>query len=83
MDHMQKLLGMATLNEKGQVVIPAEARAFVDLHPGDKLLVISGPHKSGLMLMKPKSLEMAAEKLSEHITNLQDVIKQGKDQTDE
>ena len=83
MHHMRHLLGIATLNEKGQVVIPAEARASVDLHPGDKLLVIAGPHQNGLMLIKPSSLENAAKKLNEQLTNMQNVLKQEKDKSNE
>lgn len=79
MDHTRHLLGMATLNEKGQIVIPAEARACVDLHPGDKLLVICGPHQSGLMLIKPGSLEIAAKKLNEKLTGMQNILKQEKE----
>ena len=84
MHHMPQLLGMATLNEKGQIVIPAEARTLIDLHTGDKLLVIYGPHnKGGLMLVKPSSLEMVAKKLNEHLANMQNVLKQHKDKTNE
>lgn len=80
---MPQLLGIATLNEKGQVVIPAEARNVVDLHPGDKLLVVTAGHSNGLMLIKPSAFEMAAEKINKQITNMQEVIKQAKDKIDE
>jgi AbrB family looped-hinge helix DNA binding protein len=76
MNHLPELLGMATLNEKGQVVIPAKVRSFFDLKPGDKLLIISDMHKSGLMLIKSSSLAAVAKKLDAQIANLQSILKQ-------
>jgi len=83
MPHMPQLLGIATLNEKGQLVIPVEARTLLNLHSGEKLLVVSGGHANSLMLIKPSSLEMAAEKINKHMSSLQDVIKQAKEKMDE
>lgn len=38
--------GSVTVGERGQVVIPAEARAEMGIKPGDKLLVMRDPfHK--------------------------------------
>lgn len=83
MHHMPQLLGIATLNEKGQLVIPVEARNLMELHTGDKLLVVSGPHNNGLMLIKPSSFEMAAEQINKQVANMQDVIKKAKEKIDE
>ncbi|MCX6344756.1 MAG: AbrB/MazE/SpoVT family DNA-binding domain-containing protein [Armatimonadetes bacterium] len=44
--------GAATVGERGQVVIPAEARKKFGIQPGDKLLVIGHPAGSGIMLCK-------------------------------
>jgi len=44
--------GTATVGERGQVVIPAEARKRFDINPGDKVLVMGHPTSSGLMLCK-------------------------------
>ena len=38
--------GSATVGERGQVVIPADARQELDIKPGDKLLIFSGMHGS-------------------------------------
>ena len=35
--------GSVTVGERGQIVIPAEARAAMDIKPGDKLLVMREP----------------------------------------
>jgi AbrB family looped-hinge helix DNA binding protein len=42
--------GSVTLGERGQVVIPAEARKRHGLQAGDKLLVLRHPHVRGLVL---------------------------------
>ena len=42
--------GAVTLGERGQVVIPAEARKNHNLRPGDKLLVFRHPHLRGVVL---------------------------------
>ncbi len=44
--------GTATVGERGQIVIPAEARKRFDIHPGDKVLVMGHPSASGVMLCK-------------------------------
>lgn len=36
------LYGTATVGEKGQVVIPAEAREEMSIKSGDKLMVVNG-----------------------------------------
>jgi AbrB family looped-hinge helix DNA binding protein len=44
--------GAVTVGERGQVVIPAEARKLLHLEPGDKLLVFRHPHAPGLALAR-------------------------------
>jgi AbrB family looped-hinge helix DNA binding protein len=44
--------GTSTLGERGQLVIPAEARAELELSPGDKILFMRHPVHKGLMLFK-------------------------------
>lgn len=47
---MNCFYGTATVGEKGQIVIPAEAREELGFQPGDKLLVMKHPHHNGLMV---------------------------------
>lgn len=42
--------GAVTVSERGQVVIPAQARRDLGIGPGDKLLVLGDPQQ-GLALM--------------------------------
>jgi AbrB family looped-hinge helix DNA binding protein len=44
--------GSVTVGERGQVVIPAEARKRFRIEPGDKLLIMGDPGKRGLMLCR-------------------------------
>ncbi|MGB5933119.1 MAG: AbrB/MazE/SpoVT family DNA-binding domain-containing protein [Anaerolineae bacterium] len=42
-----KCYGSTTVSERGQVVIPAEARREMALEPGTKLLIFGGGHEGG------------------------------------
>ena len=44
--------GAATVGERGQIVIPAEARKKYGIESGDKILIMGAPHEKGLMLVK-------------------------------
>lgn len=61
-------MDVATVNDKGQVVIPVEARNLINLKAGDKLLVMVHPGNKGLMLLKPDSLEAYANHLLEQLS---------------
>ena len=39
----------ATVGEKGQIVIPKQAREIFDIHPGDTLVIL-GDEKKGLAI---------------------------------
>ncbi len=66
--------GTTTLGEKGQVVVPAEARKAMGLKSGDKLLVF-GMGKSMVALAKFEQLEHIAEKLSNRLEGLRTILK--------
>ena len=51
----KRFYGAITVSERGQIVIPAEARRDFNIEVGDKLLVL-GDLDSGLALMKASSL---------------------------
>lgn len=44
--------GSVTVGERGQIVIPAEARTELNIQAGDKLLVMRHPIYEGLMISK-------------------------------
>jgi AbrB family looped-hinge helix DNA binding protein len=48
--------GAATVGERGQIVIPAEARKRYGIETGDKLLIMGTRNQKGLMLFKIDAL---------------------------
>lgn len=55
--HFPKIVGTATLNDKGQVVIPVEARHKLGLEPGSRVVIMSSSEKPALTLIKAEVLE--------------------------
>lgn len=74
--HPQKhqFFGSTTIGEKGQVVIPAEARTALKLEKGEKLLVF-GMGKSMLAMAKAESLEQFAAHLSGQLQAIRSIMK--------
>ena len=53
-----KIYGTASLNDKGQLVIPADARAAMSLEPGSKLVVMGAPFgHNALIIVKTELIE--------------------------
>jgi len=48
----QFFYGSVTVGERGQIVIPAEARAEMEIYAGDKLLIMRHPVHKGLNIFK-------------------------------
>ncbi len=53
---MPKFYGSVTVGERGQVVIPVEARREFRLEQGAKLLVFGGPHRGAMILTRAESV---------------------------
>lgn len=66
-DLTSHFMGAATVGERGQVVIPAEARERLDIKPGDKLLVFVHPAKWGVAFVKFDQLQQAQVELQHAI----------------
>jgi AbrB family looped-hinge helix DNA binding protein len=58
-----KLYGMVTVGERGQVIIPAEARRDLNIAPNGKLLVFTGPHGRALIMVNADSLQEFLKKV--------------------
>lgn len=52
--HEGKYAWMVKIGEKGQFVIPKEAREIFGLHPGDEILVLGDAEKGIAILPKSK-----------------------------
>jgi AbrB family looped-hinge helix DNA binding protein len=57
--------GAVTVGERGQVVIPAEARKRHGLQAGDKLLVLRHPHVRGLVLARVDDMRAVLDELQQ------------------
>jgi AbrB family looped-hinge helix DNA binding protein len=57
--------GSVTVGERGQVVIPAEARKVHGVHVGDKLLVFRHPHMRGLVLARVDDVRAIFDELQQ------------------
>lgn len=56
------IFGMVKVGEKGQIVIPKDARKIFDIKPGDNLLVL-GDEAQGLAIMKAEGLLQFAQEI--------------------
>ena len=67
--------GTTTLGERGQAVVPAEARKALKLKAGDKLLVFS-MNDDMLVMTKLSQLQKFASHLSKKLSSMEKIIKQ-------
>jgi AbrB family looped-hinge helix DNA binding protein len=58
-----RLYRTVKIGDKGQVVIPAEARKELDIKPGDLLFVMAGRNRRGIAMVKTDSMKELAEKI--------------------
>ena len=70
-----KFYGAVIVGERGQIVIPADARRDMEIKPGEKLIILGGPQGRGLMITKAESVLKLLGKAMEHLVQLESVIK--------
>jgi AbrB family looped-hinge helix DNA binding protein len=58
-----RLYGTVKVGDRGQVVIPAEARRELDIKPGDLLFVMAGRNRRGVAMVKADAMRELAEKI--------------------
>jgi AbrB family looped-hinge helix DNA binding protein len=63
-----------TVGERGQVVIPASARKDFGIVPGDKLLVLRGMGKMGIILVPAKHMSQLFTKITKHIGKIKKLM---------
>jgi AbrB family looped-hinge helix DNA binding protein len=73
--HTPKIYGTTTLNEKGQAVIPAEARVALGLSGGSKLIVMGAPGRNALILITAEEAEKAMRDMTQHLSAVMNVAK--------
>ena len=57
-----RFVGLAKVGEKGQIVIPKEARDMFNIKPGDVVVVLCDK-KKGMAVVKSDALEGAIDKM--------------------
>lgn len=61
------LFGSVKVGERGQIVIPKEARDIFEIRPGDILLVL-GDTERGIALVKADSLQELAKQILDSVS---------------
>ena len=62
----QLVFGTAKVGDRGQSVIPKEAREFFGIEPGDTLLIL-GKSETGLIVTKPETLSNLANQIFQSV----------------
>ena len=57
-----KYIGICKVGEKGQLVIPKEARNMFDIKPGDSVIVLCDK-KKGIAIVKSDVIEYLADEI--------------------
>lgn len=60
----RRAFGTAKVGDRGQIVIPKEARELFNIRPGDTLLII-GEENKGLIVSRPELLRDLADEIFE------------------
>ncbi len=60
----KRVFGTAKVGDRGQIVIPKEARELFNIKPGDTLLII-GEENKGLIVSRPELLRDLADEIFE------------------
>lgn len=74
-----KFYGSTTVGERGQVVIPAEARRDFQITPATKLLVFGSPNGGGLIFTKAESVTEFLTRAMSMLTRLEEMLKANTD----
>ncbi|HBK04093.1 MAG TPA: AbrB family transcriptional regulator [Clostridiales bacterium] len=67
-NRQQRVFGTAKVGDRGQIVIPKEARELFGIQPGDTLLLL-GDRETGLVISRPEVLRDLADEILCHIKN--------------
>ena len=64
----RRVFGTAKVGDRGQIVIPKEARELFKIRPGDTLLIL-GEEETGLIVSRPEVLRDIANKMFDSVKN--------------
>ena len=69
----KEFYGSTTIGERGQVVIPIEARKALGIEKGEKLLVFS-VHKKSIMITKLTSFKQMSAEMKKRQAEVEDIL---------
>ena len=67
-NRQQRVFGTAKVGDRGQIVIPKEARELFGIQSGDTLLLL-GDKETGLVISRPEVLHDLADEILHHVKN--------------
>lgn len=70
------IYGMVTVGERGQIVIPAEARRDLGIEPGDKIIIMRHPGHAGIIAFKMQAVREFIEMFQREMKRLESQIAQ-------
>ena len=59
-----KFIGVCKVGEKGQIVIPKEARDMFNIKPGDSIIVLADKNR-GIAVLQADALESSIDEIME------------------
>jgi AbrB family looped-hinge helix DNA binding protein len=62
----KRVFGTAKVGDRGQIVIPKEARELFGIKPGDTLLIL-GESETGLIVSRPEVLNKLANEILNNV----------------
>ena len=62
----KRVFGTAKVGDRGQIVIPKEARELFGIQPGDTLLIV-GEEETGLIVSRPEVLSNLATQIFDSV----------------
>ena len=62
----RRVFGTAKVGDRGQIVIPKEARELFGIQPGDTLLIV-GEEETGLIVSRPEVLSDLATQIFDSV----------------
>jgi AbrB family looped-hinge helix DNA binding protein len=76
MNNFPIFYGKTPVGTKGQIVIPTEVRKAMNIKPGDKVIIISGPphHERSITVFPEEEFNKFFKFFEEHFSKIKDVM---------
>ncbi len=69
-----ELAGTVTLGPKGQVVIPVDVRAKMNIKPGDKLIALYVPEKKAIGFVTDTAMQSLVDRMGKNLESLRESL---------